>query len=351
MLKVTNNIFAKKNSTLYILEILSRKSDQNNSLTIATISKELEKNYQLKMERKAIKRALENLYELGSGVEYHITTRQKRDGAIGELDEVKTGWYVEKDFSDEELRLMIESVLFSKYIPAKFKSDMITNVEKLGSQQFKSRVRHAGIAVDNSLDAQEVLLNVDMIDEAVSRNKKIAFHYNYYKADKQKHKYKNSNGQVREYIVNPYYIVSSNDRYYLICNYENNDELHNYRLDRIVDMQILEDIRKPIEKVKAGKGFNLSKYMQQHLYMFSGEALPVQFWVKAAYVDEVIDWFGKSIVIMKQEEGKTLIRAVVNENAMRVWAVQYGKHVQVTKPERLKDNIKADLQQALDGYK
>ena len=351
MLKAANDIFGKKNSTLYILEILSRKSDQNNSLTIAVLSRELEKNYQLKMERKAIKRALENLYELGCGVEYHITTRKKRDGEAGELEEVKTGWYVEKDFSDEELRLMIESVLFSKYIPAKFKKDMIASIEKLGSQQFKSRVKHAGIVSDNSLDAQEVLLNIDVIDEAVGENKKISFHYNYYEADKKKHKYKNSNGNVREYIVNPYYVVSSNDRYYLICNHENNAEFHNYRLDRMVDMQILEERRKPMEEVKGGKGFDLNTYIEQHLYMFSGGAVPVHFWVKKPYVDDVIDWFGKKVVIKEKTENEVLIRAVVNENAMRIWAVQYGKYVRVVKPERLVDNIKNDLQQAIDGYK
>ena len=351
MLKVANDVFRKKNSTLYILEILSRKSDQYNPMTIAVISKELEKNYQLKMERKAIKRALENLDDLGVGVAYYTTTRQKRDGEVGGLDEVKIGWYVEKDFSDEELRLMIESVLFSKYIPANFKNNMIANIEKLGSQKFKSRVKHVGIVSDNSLDAQEVLLNVEMIDEAVEENKKITFHYNYYKEDKKKHKYKNGEGKDREYIVSPYYVVSSNDRYYLICNHESNDELHNYRLDRIVDMSILKEQRKPIGKVKNGKVFDLNIYMQQHLYMFSGEAIPIYFWVKKPYVDDVIDWFGKNVVIKEKREDEMLIRAVVNENAMRIWAVQYGKYVRVAKPQRLVDNIKNDLQQALDGYK
>ena len=351
MLNVTDKIFRKKNSIFYILEILSRKSDQDNPLTIAIIGQELEANYDLKLERKAIKRALENLSELGCGVEYYTTTRQQRGEKAGELEEVKMGWYVEKDFSDEELRLMIESILFSKYISAKFKKDMIANIEKLGSQQFKSRVKHAGIVNDNSLDAQEVLLNIGMIDEAVGANKKISFHYNYYKEDKKKHKYKNKDGSVREYIVNPYYIASSNDRYYLICNHEKSDELHNYRLDRIVNMKMLEERRKPIEDVKGGRGFDLNTYMQQHLYMFSGETVPVHFWVKKPYFDDVIDWFGKKVVIKEKTEDEVLIRAIVNENAMRIWAVQYGKYVRVTEPTRLRDNIKADLQEALNGYK
>jgi len=350
MLNVANGIFAKKNSTLYILEILAQKSDQHNPLTITIITKELESNYQLKMERKAVKRTLENLLELGYGVEYYVASRQKRDGEVGEIEEVKTGWYLEKEFSDEELRFMIESVSFSKYITINYKKNMIKKIENLGSKKFKSHVKNIRKISDNSLDAQEVLLNVEIIDEAISKNKKISFHYNYYKVDKNKHNYKNKDGSEREYTINPYYIVARNDRYYLICNHENNDELHNYRLDRMVDTNVLEDIRKPLDKVKAGKGFDLNKYMQQHLYMFSGEVVAVRFWVKRPYINDVIDWFGKGIVIMKQEEEQILIRTIVNENAMRIWAMQYGRFVRVIEPQRLVDKIKADLEQALIGY-
>ena len=61
---------------------------------------------------------------------------------------------------------------------------------------------------------------------------------------------RNSAGNIREYIVNPYQIAAANGRYYLICNYDKYDNVAHYRLDRITNIKLLPTPAKPMEQVK-----------------------------------------------------------------------------------------------------
>ncbi|GAF66068.1 hypothetical protein BTS2_2968 [Bacillus sp. TS-2] len=345
-----NTILKKKNSLIFILDILKTYSDADSPLTIAKIEELLLAKYELKVGRKAIKRNLENLLELGYEIEYDV---QNRKGKNGEDEEIKTNWYLIRDFSDSELRLIIESLLFSKYIADKHKKELIGKIERLSNEKFKSRIKHVKTVTDHSLDSKELFHTIEIVDEAIAENKQILFKYNYYKSDKKKYNYKNAAGQPRKYVVSPYYIAFFNNRYYLICNHKNNDELYNYRLDRMTGICMLEDeLRKPITELNGFKeGFDLSTYMSEHLYMFSGEVAPVTFKIKKQYVGDVIDWFGKEIHFFDETQDEvTVSTRRVNLNAMKIWAVQYGANVQVIRPQKLIDRVKEDLQQALRNY-
>ena len=92
------------------------------------------------------------------------------------------------------------------------------------------------------------------------------------------HPRKNNNGRSREYIVNPYQIAATNGRYYLICNHDKYDTVANYRLDRITDIEMLDEPVKPAKQVKGlENGFDLPKHMVEHMYMFAGESEIVTF--------------------------------------------------------------------------
>ena len=80
----------------------------------------------------------------------------------------------------------------------------------------------------NSSGKQGAFYTIDVLDEAISKGKKVSFIYNSYGTDKKLHP-----KREREYVINPYQMVATNGRYYLICNYDKYDTLSNYRIDRI----------------------------------------------------------------------------------------------------------------------
>ena len=60
------------------------------------------------------------------------------------------------------------------------------------------------------------------------------------------------------YIVNPYQIVANNGRYYLISNYDKYDNVAHFRIDRMTNVCMLDERRKPVSQVTDFKnGFSL----------------------------------------------------------------------------------------------
>lgn len=144
-----------------------------------------------------------------------------------------------------------------------------------------------------------------------------------------------------------YQIAAINGRYYLICNYDKYDNVANYRLDRITDIEILPVPVKPMKKVKGlENGLNLPKHMAEHIYMFTGESATVTFRAKKYLVSEIIDWFGKDIKFSDETEDEVTVRVMVNLEAMRKWALQNVVHVKILSPGKLVDMVKEDIKKA-----
>lgn len=91
--------------------------------------------------------------------------------------------------------------------------------------------------------------------------------------------------------------------------------------------------------------------MAEHLYMFSGESVPVTFRMKKKILNDVIDWFGTDIAFSDETEDEVTARVIVNWYAMRHWALQYCRHIQILTPTDLAETVKSDLQEALRTYR
>lgn len=184
------------------------------------------------------------------------------------------------------------------------------------------------------------------MDEAIAKGKQVAFTYNIYGTDKKLHPKRDL-----EYIVNPYQMAATNGRYYLIGNYDKYNDLSNYRLDRITDIRLLDTPVKPVRQVEGLKnGLYLPTHMAEHLYMFSGESVPVTFRMKKIILNDVIDWFGTDTSFSDETEDEVTARVTVNWHAMRHWALQYCRHVKILTPADLVQTIKNDLHEASKNY-
>lgn len=160
------------------------------------------------------------------------------------------------------------------------------------------------------------------------------------------------NGKPREYLVNPYQMVATNGRYYLICNYDKYDDAANYRVDRITDIRLLDTPGKPMGRVRGLEHrLDLPRHMAERIYMFAGESGPVTFLAKRYLLSEVIDWFGTEIQLSEITDETVTVRVMVNLEAMRRWALQYALHVKVLTPQSLADCVRGDLERALEVYR
>ncbi len=321
----------KKMLNMLILEILREYTDENHSLTQQEIIKLLEQNYGMECDRRSVKNNIMSLKEMG----YDIST----EGGNRLLS---------REFDDAELRILIDSVLFSKSISTRQAKGLIDKIRKISSKYFNAKVSHVSNLPElHRTINKQAMYSLDAINDAISEKRKISFIYNDVGTDFKLHPRRD-----REYIVNPYQIVANNGRFYLIGNYDKYDNIAHFRIDRMTDVRKLSDKIKPMKEVpEVAHGLNLPKHMAEHIYMFGGPSAAIQLKTTADMMTELTDWFGTDFTILKQKGEEITVRLTCNENAMRYWALQYGPYVEVLKPESLRNKIRADVQGMYRKYK
>lgn len=338
----------RKKLSFAILDILRQYTDENHKLSQNDIIELLEKDYDMKADRKSVKRNITTLLEMGYPIEFKETLRMypNKDGEMEE-SYILSDFYLEREFTDSELRLLIDSLLFSKHIPYSQCKELVGKLEGLSNRYFKSRVRFISTLPENAPKNRELFYTIEIIDEAIAEGKQVAFIYNEYGTDKKLHPKRD-----REFIVNPYQMAATNGRYYLIGNYDKYNNIGNYRLDRITSIRLLDTPVKPVREVDGMKnGFYLPKHMAEHLYMFAGESVPVTFRMSKVILNDVIDWFGSDIAFSEETEEEVTARVTVNWSAMRYWAQQFSRFVKVLSPTDLAETLKEDFFIASEKYK
>lgn len=322
----------KKLALIRIWQILKDFSDYDHPLTQEDISKHLENEYGIVIERKAISRNLSLLKEAGI-----------------EIESRRAGSYLEcRDFEDSELHMLIDGILSSKHITAKHSKDLIDRLCGLSNKYFRASVRHIHSVNDwSKTDNQALFYNIELVDTAIEQKLRIAYDYNKIGIDKKLHK---SSYQV----VSPYQLILHNQRYYLMAYSEYWGNMVFHRLDRITNMKLTEGKATDLQMIPGYKnGIDYKKLSSSMPYMFSDEPERIDFVADVGIVDQIIDWFGNDIRIAKisDNENQVIVTVVASPNAMEHWAMQYINHVEIVFPESLRIRLKEALEYGLKKYK
>jgi len=328
--RVNLSIESKKLALIRIWQILKEYSDQNHLLTQEMIARHLDEGYGTELERKAISRNIELLNLAGIKVE---TTK-------------KGCYLVDNTFKDSELHLLIDSVLSSKHISVKQSKDLIDRLCKQSNKYFKSNVKHIHSVNEwNKTDNQMLFDNIELIHEAIDKRLQIQYDYNKYGTDKKLHK-------SSDQIISPYQMLIHNQRYYLMGYSEYWGNLVYHRLDHITNMSITKDKLKPLSKISGYEnGINYRELSSAMPYMFTDKPERIIFSADISIIDQIIDWFGSDITIMKdKDEKKIQVSLKASPNAMHYWALQYVNYVEILSPDALRNRVKESLEKGLDRY-
>lgn len=321
----------KKMLNMLILDILKEYSDSDHRLLQQDIINLLESNYGISCERRAVKNNIVSLrdmgYDISEGKGYYLRTR---------------------DFTDAELRLLIDGVFTSGAITDKEAHQLVNKLEKYSNRFFKAHVSHIhSTSSGKNAENQNVMNSIAAIDVAISKGKKISFSYLQYGIDFKLHPKRS----IR-YVVSPYQMISNKGKYYLVGNYDEYDDISHYRMDRITDVEILNENRKPMKTIKGlENGLSISNYIAEHVYMYSGESIRVKLRTSENLMDALIDSFGKEFRVSFGEEDDIIVNLKCNPDAFFYWAMQYGRNIEVLEPESMRTRIKEASLEIYRKYK
>jgi len=165
---------------------------------------------------------------------------------------------------------------------------------------------------------------LEQLDEAITRKKKVTLDYLHYGYDKQQH-------PTATYTLSPYEMVYTNEHYYLICVPDHDPHTRLYRIDRMADIRILDEPRSetPAQKQEA----------QDAVYAFVGAPERVVLHCDRAVLDDVLDRFGTDIQIFERDEQTFTAVLTTPPRGVRFWALQYLSFVEVAEPAWLRQEI------------
>ena len=323
----------KKLILFYILDIFREFTDEDHLLLQKDIQKKLNDVYGIDVDRKTIAPNIEKLIDSGFDI----------------IKDTKGYYLGEREFEPSEISFLIDAVFSSKTISGKMSQDLAEKLSKFLSKYKQKNYKYIYKSSEIArTDNKQLFYTIDVLHEAIEKKKQVEFSYDrpYITAGKKQKQ------EARRYVVNPYFLVNSQGKYYLVCNYDRYNDIANYKLEQIKDINILESKAKPVTKVEGyEKGLDIAKYANENIYMITSKSVLATIKMKDEYAVTVItDWFGKDVNFFTKN-GEQFATVNASEMAIIYWCLQYGKYLELVSPESTREQIKAEIERLKETYK
>ncbi len=309
----------QKQKLAVLRSILLEYTSKTHPMTMKEIIAELNSRG-ISAERKSIYSDIETLIMLGTDIK---TARGKT-----------VGYYVDnRDFEMSELKLLVDAVSSSKFIPEKQskllikKLTSLTNIHDRPSLNRSVFVSDRASAVDN-----DVLDTVDKIHIAIESDRDIAFSYFQWTPDKKKELRRDG----ARYRVSPWALVWDDNNYYLVGFDITYGEMRHYRVDKMIRAGITDFKRSGEEDFKK---FNISSYSKSVFGMFGGEPMRITLSCANRLANAMLDRFGSDTVILKDGGRFRITVNIVPSPVFFGWVLSFGGDVKIVSPESAAESL------------
>jgi len=321
----------QKLKLLYLMQIFTKETDERHGITMAEILDRLEAE-EIKAERKSIYDDIALLREFG----LDIITRKTNT----------TEYYVGgRDFEYPELTLLVDAVQSSKFLTEKKSKALIEKLETLTSiHEAKLLNKQVYVAGRVKMQNESIYYNVDAIQHALYKKKKIRFRY--YDYDISKDRVARKGGDF--YYVSPVGLTYIDEYYYLITYYLKHNDFVNYRVDRMTNIEVLDE---PTDRIPASTRFDMAEYCQRKFSMFGGEETRVQLEFDKSLMNPIIDRFGKDVRVERASDSTARVYvAIAKSSVFFGWLTQFGEEIRIVSPDNLAEEYKAFLKKIIKRY-
>lgn len=316
---------------LYLMKMFLEQTDEEHSIGIADIIRELE-NYGISAERKSIYADIDTLKVFG------LDINKKKSKS--------TEYYLaSREFELPELKLLVDAVQCSKFVTHKKSNELIKKIESLTSKKQAMMLQRQVYVANRAKSINEnIYYNVDKLHQAIADNRKVSFQYFDYNLDKEKVFRKDGD----RYVISPYSLSWDDENYYVIAYYKKHDNFVHYRVDRMSSIELMDEMR---DLLNEDTVFNVAEYAKQTFNMFNGVDEVVWLEFDNDLVNQVLDRFGADISIQKETEETFSIRTRVKvSSTFFSWVAQYGKKARIMQPQHVRDEFTDFLAEILKQY-
>ncbi len=316
----------------YLSRIMTEMTDDEHFITMPEIQKALEA-YDVTADRKSLYDDLEQLRVLGIDV-------------IGEKSGRNYYYHVgSKQFEIAELKLLVDAIQSSRFITERKSNELIKKLTGMASNYEAAELKRQVFVRGRVKTMNEsIYYFVDDVHRAITTNKKIRFEYMKWNLQKELVPHRD-----RPYVVSPWALSWDDENYYLIGYDEDAGSIKHFRVDKIKNIEILDERRAGKEKFEE---FDLAKYSRMSFGMFGGMPTRVRIAFEDSMTGVFIDRFGKDITILPAEISgwsETTVDVALSRQFFG-WIYALGNKVRITGPEDAVDQFRNDLAEMAKAY-
>ena len=226
MKRVSNNI-----KFYTFIEILKSYSDENVSLSIKEIQHHMRKRLGVDVDRRTIYAYIRDMKALGIDV--------------SDYDKSKEGYYINSNcFEASEVRLLADAVLTSNFVTRRRTEAILEKLRTFNSiYQNKDFLKDVYIEDIPKSTNEDVFVSMARISEAIKFSRKIRFNYCEYNYFRELECKVDENGNLREFVKSPVYMVLRDKNYYLVCEDEDSEVFQYFRIDMMLNVFVIGDER------------------------------------------------------------------------------------------------------------
>lgn len=320
-----------KSRLISLLQIFHDETDEEAGITMSRII-ELLAEEGLSVERKAVGRDIKALQD--AGYDIRKLARQPVEYAL-----------VTRDFTHAEQLLLVDAVQSSRFVTERQAKVLVRSIEKLGPKRRREGLeRRLHVSGRVKSENESVFSNLDVIQDAINAKRKISFRYVKYDCAK---KPRIQHGG-EPYSETPVQLVYAEGFYYLVVFNEKHGDFANYRVDRMIGIEVSEERAVRNARIAA---FDAREYTERVFGMFSGEAANATLLVHESLMGALIDRFGRDVDVACAEEGWARARVrVVRTGLFFGWVAQYGGKVLIEAPAALRGEFVGYLRELAKAH-
>lgn len=235
-------------------------------------------------------------------------------------------------FELPELKMLVDAVSSSRFISAEKSEALIQKLTSLTSRYEAEDLTAKVFTADRiKADNGKIFLTTDVVSRAIEQEKKVSFQYYDYLPSKEK--VLRNNGEV--YIISPYALIWSDDRYYLVGFSDKRRELTPFRVDRMTVPQITEQ---PAVK---NMTFNPADFTNKVVQMYpSGVEQTVTLRCKNETMRSVIDKFGEDIKVeVIDTQHFTAMVQVQPSQTFYGWVFTFRGDIEIVEPKEVREEF------------
>lgn len=323
---------SQKLKLLYVMRYLLRSSDEAHPVTVQQIIDFLG-GEGIPAERKSIYDDVEALRRFGLDILQVKIGRQ-------------SGYYVgSREFELPELKLLVDSVQSSKFITHKKTLSLIRKIESLASV-YEAQLLSRQVYVKNRIKTmnESIYYNVDEIHTGIARDRQIRFRYFDYTVQKER-RFRRDGGY---YVVSPFALTWDDENYYLVAYDSTAAMIKHFRVDKMLDIGILDEPRDGRESFAA---LDMAEYAKKVFGMFSGREERVRMRFDNQLVGAVLDRLGREAMLVPDGESHFTVTAQVEVSPQFfAWVSGFGRLAQILGPDHVVQAMRAHAAEVLAMY-